>query len=187
MIAKLALCNPPDFLDRPSRPAQWHLGKCDDRYEATYRGFDSYQGYLDGAQSYWRHAGDYRNSTSLDSAGETPVCSSAAQVNGFYSASLETAEVARIVESHPKVQQRIYVLSSIAANRRPPRFPPRLGWHPTLRLPRTALGARPQRGPLPDRRRQHNIPRYRRLQPPHLRRYSTTVDLLRRYSTTALQ
>ena len=37
---------------------KWHLGKCDNRYEATYRGFDSYQGYLDGAQSYWHHVGD---------------------------------------------------------------------------------------------------------------------------------
>jgi|EP01047_Picozoa_sp_COSAG01_P027952 hypothetical protein len=27
---------------------KWHLGKCDDRYMATYRGFDSYMGYLDG-------------------------------------------------------------------------------------------------------------------------------------------
>ena len=59
------------------------MGKCDNRYEATYRGFDSYQGYLDGAQSYWNHAGDYRNSSTLsDSAGETPACATAAEVNG---------------------------------------------------------------------------------------------------------
>ena len=78
------------------------MGKCDNRYEATYRGFDSYQGYLDGAQSYWNHAGDYRNSSTLsDSAGETPACATAAEVNGVYSATLETAEVARIVAAHP--------------------------------------------------------------------------------------
>jgi hypothetical protein len=65
----------------------------------------SYQGYLDGAQSYWRHSGDYRNSTSLDSPNETPVCSSPSQVNGLYSASLETAEVDRIVTAHPKVAE----------------------------------------------------------------------------------
>ena len=79
-----------------------HMGKCDNRYEATYRGFDSYQGYLDGAQSYWNHAGDYRNSSTLSgSAGETPACATAAEVNGVYSATLETAEVARIVAAHP--------------------------------------------------------------------------------------
>ena len=81
---------------------KWHLGKCDDRYEATYRGFDSYMGYLDGAQSYWRHAGDYRNSTSLQAAGETPVCSTPAQVDGRYSTTLESEQVARIVAAHPK-------------------------------------------------------------------------------------
>ena len=83
-------------------PVTRHMGKCDNRYEATYRGFDSYQGYLDGAQSYWNHAGDYRNSSTLsDSAGETPACATAAEVNGVYSATLETAEVARIVAAHP--------------------------------------------------------------------------------------
>ena len=66
-------------------PVTRHMGKCDNRYEATYRGFDSYQGYLDGAQSYWNHAGDYRNSSTLsDSAGETPACATAAEVNGVY-------------------------------------------------------------------------------------------------------
>ena len=29
---------------------EWHLGKCDNRYMATYRGFDSYMGYLDGVR-----------------------------------------------------------------------------------------------------------------------------------------
>ena len=59
-------------------------------------------GYLDGAQSYWRHAGDYRNSTSLHAAGETPVCSTPSEVDGRYSTTLETEHVARLVAAHPK-------------------------------------------------------------------------------------
>jgi arylsulfatase A-like enzyme len=34
---------------------KWHLGKCDDRYMATYRGFDSYMGYLDGTNRARSH------------------------------------------------------------------------------------------------------------------------------------
>jgi hypothetical protein len=83
--------------------AQWHLGKCDNRYMATYRGFDSYMGYLDGTNGYWRHSGDYRNSSSLlGSAGETPACATSAEVDGLYSTTLETAEIDRITVGHPE-------------------------------------------------------------------------------------
>ena len=80
---------------------KWHLGACDARYMPTYRGFDSFQGYMHGAEGYWNHAGDFRNSSSLgSSAGETPHCSTKAEVNGVYSGALESAEVARIVAAH---------------------------------------------------------------------------------------
>eukprot|EP01043_Picozoa_sp_COSAG02_P005169 COSAG02_NODE_139_length_34376_cov_233.853663_7_plen_221_part_00 len=34
---------------------QWHLGFCDERYTPTFRGFDEYLGYLNGAEDYWSH------------------------------------------------------------------------------------------------------------------------------------
>ena len=70
-------------------------------------------GYLDGAQSYWNHAGDYRNSSTLDDAGKTPVCSTPAQVNGIYSGSLESAEVSRILENHPKDGTPLFVYMAL--------------------------------------------------------------------------
>lgn len=80
---------------------KWHLGLCDDRYMATYRGFDSFQGYMHGAEGYWKHAGDFRNSSSLDkSAGVTPQCVMPDEVDGIYSGTLESAQVARIVAAH---------------------------------------------------------------------------------------
>ena len=37
---------------------KWHLGACDNRYEPTYRGFDSYMGYLAGGEGYYNHQSD---------------------------------------------------------------------------------------------------------------------------------
>ena len=34
---------------------QWHLGFCDERFTPTFRGFDEYLGYLNGAEDYWSH------------------------------------------------------------------------------------------------------------------------------------
>jgi hypothetical protein len=42
-------------------PRAGHLGACDNRYEPTYRGFDSFMGYLAGGEGYYNHASDFRN------------------------------------------------------------------------------------------------------------------------------
>ena len=34
---------------------KWHLGYCDERFTPTFRGFDSYLGYLNGAEEYFAH------------------------------------------------------------------------------------------------------------------------------------
>jgi arylsulfatase A-like enzyme len=71
-----------------------HLGYCDARYEPTFRGFDSFVGYMEGATDYYNHAEDWRNSSTAGVAGE---CSG---VQGEYSPCLITAEVDRIVRAH---------------------------------------------------------------------------------------
>jgi hypothetical protein len=35
--------------------AQWHLGFCDERYTPTFRGFDSFLGFLNGVEDYFSH------------------------------------------------------------------------------------------------------------------------------------
>lgn len=33
---------------------KWHMGYCDERYSPTFRGFDSFMGYLNGAEDYFQ-------------------------------------------------------------------------------------------------------------------------------------
>ena len=75
---------------------KWHLGACDNRYEPTYRGFDSFMGYLAGGEGYYNHRSDFRNGSS---AGETPFCMGGAVANN-YSSTLFAGEVSRIVRAH---------------------------------------------------------------------------------------
>ena len=79
--------------------AQWHLGYCDERYSPTFRGFDSFTGYLNGAEDYWNHTRadegffglDLRSSASTHAPAAVPAAKRDA--NGTYSASVWTAEV----------------------------------------------------------------------------------------------
>lgn len=75
---------------------RWHLGDCDERYLPTFRGFDHFLGYMAGAQSYYHHAGDFRNG----SAGNgLPPCVGESVANN-YSTLLYASEAARIVRWH---------------------------------------------------------------------------------------
>ena len=75
---------------------EWHLGACDNRYEPTYRGFDSFMGYLAGGEGYYNHRNDFRNGSAT---GETPFCMGEAVANN-YSSTLFAGEVSRIVRAH---------------------------------------------------------------------------------------
>jgi arylsulfatase A-like enzyme len=85
---------------------KWHLGACDNRYEPTYRGFDSYMGYLAGGEGYYNHQSDFRNGST---ANELPFCMGAAVSNNYTSA-LFADEVGRIVRAHdPAVPSFVYL------------------------------------------------------------------------------
>lgn len=84
---------------------KWHLGLCDERFTPTFRGFESFKGYLLGAQDYYAHtrvdngyqALDFRVS-SLQSANQMPPASNASF--GVYSSDVFTARVHDIVKDH---------------------------------------------------------------------------------------
>ena len=102
---------------------KWHLGFCDERYTPTFRGFDSFTGYLCGAEDYYQHTRgyngykglDFRNSTSLSSAGKLPPADYTH--NGSYSAHIFAAQVDRIASAHdPRKPLFLYVpLQSVHA------------------------------------------------------------------------
>ena len=75
---------------------KWHLGDCDERYLPTFRGFDHFLGYMAGAQSYYHHAGDFRNGSAGDGL---PPCVGESVANN-YSTLLYASEAARIVRWH---------------------------------------------------------------------------------------
>jgi arylsulfatase B len=85
-----------------------HLGLCDERYTPTFRGFDSFTGYLLGAEDYYYHnrsdsgfSGlDLRRSAASGASGRLPpACTSEA---GVYSTSVFTQTVQTIVDERNK-------------------------------------------------------------------------------------
>eukprot|EP01065_Artemidia_motanka_P007369 TRINITY_DN1365_c0_g1_i1.p1 TRINITY_DN1365_c0_g1~~TRINITY_DN1365_c0_g1_i1.p1 ORF type:complete len:628 (+),score=148.49 TRINITY_DN1365_c0_g1_i1:51-1934(+) len=79
---------------------KWHLGSCDQRYLPTFRGFDSFLGYQEGAGDYYDHRGDMRNGTQPD---VVPECTGAEYAH-IYSTSLYTMEADRVVREHARTK-----------------------------------------------------------------------------------
>jgi len=82
---------------------KWHMGYCDVRYTPTYRGFDSFTGYLNGAEDYWEHTRADGSFNGLDfRTGGAPNALPPASNASFdvYSAFVFADAVAKIVANH---------------------------------------------------------------------------------------
>lgn len=83
---------------------KWHLGSWKWRYTPTYRGFDQFYGYYNGAQDYYTHTAyegyDLRNETKPNCG---PDCSIVDwESNGKYSTYIFTEEAERMLKNHDK-------------------------------------------------------------------------------------
>jgi len=79
---------------------KWHLGFCDERYTPTFRGFDSFTGFLSGGMDYWTHQMhhdllDLRSSETTRMPQRLPPPKTDA--HGIYSTHIWRAEVGRIL------------------------------------------------------------------------------------------
>ena len=95
---------------------KWHLGLCDERYTPTFRGFDTYTGYLLGCEDYFNHTRAYASKLSEDTGpaldlrnGTTPnVFPEALKTKrGVYSTELFAEEAIRLIHAHSPKQDEV--------------------------------------------------------------------------------
>ncbi|XP_052786417.1 arylsulfatase B-like isoform X2 [Mya arenaria] len=81
---------------------KWHLGFCNWKYTPTYRGFDSFMGYYNGAEDYFTHVRengyDFRFNKSVHHPQE-----------GEYSANVIAARAVEILDSVDPVRDQLYL------------------------------------------------------------------------------
>ena len=89
---------------------KWHLGMCNWEYTPTYRGFDSFYGYYNGAEDYFYHnltvhedfgGIDFRNNTK-------PVTDR----GGAYSTNLFTAAIEQIINNHDNKSDPFFIYTA---------------------------------------------------------------------------
>ncbi|XP_046566683.1 LOW QUALITY PROTEIN: arylsulfatase B-like [Haliotis rubra] len=78
---------------------KWHLGFCNIKYTPTYRGFDTFVGYLTGAENYYNHTRGYDNFSGYDFRFNTSVYT---EVKGKYSTRVFAERAVDIIKSHDR-------------------------------------------------------------------------------------
>ena len=104
---------------------KWHLGMYSYDMTPTFRGFDSFYGFYNGGEDYFKHtAGKGGYDMRRDS---TPRCGKGCSIvdysaNGTYSTNLFTSEAVKVVEAHP-VDEPLFLYLAYQAVHSPAQAP----------------------------------------------------------------
>lgn len=85
---------------------KWHLGFCKWNCTPTFRGFDSFVGFYNGAEGYFNHSQGHRNKCGYDFRFNTSVYYSA---KGTYSANMFAQRAVDILSTHDPSRQPLFL------------------------------------------------------------------------------
>lgn len=101
---------------------KWHLGFFKKEYTPTYRGFDTFFGYLNGHEDYFSHVARYRAWRGYDlRENENPA--DIVKYNGTYSTHLFTEKTIDILRAHKKSSKPLFLYLSFQAPHTPIQVP----------------------------------------------------------------
>ena len=94
---------------------KWHLGMCKWEYTPTYRGFDSFYGYYNGAEDYFNHSRTGNNEMKYNGIDFRNNTEPVTDRSGDYSTNVFTEEIEQIINKHDSEKGPFFIYAPFQA------------------------------------------------------------------------